>query len=308
MSEKDLSEGKPFPRLLCVDDDPSVLAAIMRLLSSDFEIVRAISAEEALQKLDQNPDVAIVLTDHRMNGMTGLDLLTKVQEKAPDAARVVFSGKIDLSEMAGAINSARIHRFIYKPWDNDYLRVQMLEALSIHTSLKERRALENMSVTDPLTQVKNRRYFQDRLQSEVERAVRHDRPLSLIMSDVDFFKRFNDEYGHQAGDLLLRSIAQTLSAQLRSTDTIARYGGEEFAIILPDTQKLDAMKVAERLRLALRKQGGSIEGGPNVEVTISLGVASVPDNASTVFSLIQAADTALYQAKRQGRNQSVGAS
>lgn len=302
-----LKEPAPMPKLICVDDDPTVLAALMRLLSPDFELTSASSGEEALTIIEKNTDVAVVLTDHRMGGMTGLSLLTKVQDLAPDAARVVFSAKIELSEMASAINSKLIHRFIYKPWDNDYLRLQMLEALATHMVLKERRALELMSVTDPLTQVKNRRYFQDRLASELERSDRHGYPLALIMIDIDHFKNFNDDFGHLAGDTVLREVARHLMAQLRLMDTIARFGGEEFALILPDTTPSDALKVAERVRATLAKSKFSFEGGSETQVTISLGIACAPQNATTTEGLIARADEALYQAKRQGRNQSVSA-
>ncbi|RYZ82413.1 MAG: GGDEF domain-containing response regulator, partial [Proteobacteria bacterium] len=251
--------------------------------------------------------VSVILTDQRMGGMTGLSLLTKVQDIVPDAARVVFSGQIKLSEMAEAINSKLIHRFIYKPWDNDYLRLQMLEALAIHSGLKERRVLELMSITDALTQVKNRRYFQDRFASELERSDRHGYPLALVMIDIDHFKNFNDDFGHLAGDSVLREVAHHLTAQLRLMDTIARFGGEEFVLILPDTTPGDALRVAERVRTTLAEQKFSFDGGSETQVTISLGIACFPQNATTTEGLIARADEALYQAKRQGRNQSVSA-
>jgi diguanylate cyclase (GGDEF)-like protein len=295
------------PKLIVVDDDKTVLAAVTRLLAVDFELSSALSGEEALALVEKHPDVAVVLTDQQMGGMTGLALLTKVQDLVPDAARVVFSGNIALAEMANAINSKLIHRFIYKPWDNDYLRVQMLEALATHLGLKERRALEHMSITDPLTQVKNRRYFHDRLASELERSDRHGYPLALVMIDIDHFKNFNDDFGHMAGDTVLREVARHLTAQLRLMDTIARFGGEEFALILPDTTPADAMRVAERVRTTLSQSKFQFEGSNETQVTISLGIACHPQNATTTEGLIAHADAALYQAKRQGRNQSVSA-
>lgn len=296
-----------LPQLLCVDDDPAILAAVHRLLKNDFKILQANSGEEALSLLESHSGIAIVLTDQRMSGISGLDLLTKVQELSPDTVRVVFSGHISLTEMADAINESRIHRFIYKPWDNEYLRVQMLESLATYLTLKERRLLEAMSVTDALTQTKNRRYLQDRLQAEIERSQRHSRPLSLVMIDIDHFKNVNDEYGHPAGDRILLGVAQLLQTQLRSIDTIARYGGEEFALLLPDTNRDDAVLVAERIRQKVKVNFFELEGGPRIQVTISLGVACHPTDAATTEDLIARADACLYQAKGQGRDQTVGA-
>jgi diguanylate cyclase (GGDEF)-like protein len=299
--------SQPMPKILCVDDDSTVLAATARLLRDDFEVIKATSAEDALKHIDLHPDVAIVLTDQKMGGMTGMDLLTKVQDKAPDAARVIFTGQIELGVMAEAVNTSRIHRFILKPWENDYLRLQMAEALSIHRGLKERRLLQSLSVTDALTQVRNRRYFQDQISVESERALRHGRTLTLVMADIDHFKNINDEFGHFVGDTVLKAVAQHLQHQVRSIDTIARYGGEEFALILPDTPFENAMKVAERIRESIANMEIKNPEGPDLHLTISMGVASLPDHARTANDLISNADAALYQAKRQGRNQTVGA-
>jgi diguanylate cyclase (GGDEF)-like protein len=299
--------SQQMPKILCVDDDSTVLAATSRLLRDDFTVIKAISAEEALQHIDLHPDIAIVLTDQRMGGMTGMDLLTQVQEKAPDAARVIFTGQIELGVMAEAVNTSRIHRFILKPWRNDYLRLQMAEALSIHRGLKERRLLRSLSVTDALTQVRNRRYFQDQIAVETERALRHGRTLTLIMTDIDHFKRINDEFGHFVGDTVLKVVAQHFQQQVRSIDTVARYGGEEFALILPDTPFGNAIGVAERIRESIANMKIQNPEGPDLQITISIGVASLPDHARTANDLISIADAALYQAKRQGRNQTVGA-
>lgn len=164
--------------------------------------------------------------------------------------------------------------------------------------------LERMAVTDGLTGVFNHRRFQEELVQEVLRADRSGRPLSVLMIDVDLFKRFNDRFGHPAGDRLLKELATALQAELRATDILARYGGEEFAIILPETDEELAAQVAERLRAAVDTQVSA--GEPDKHVSISVGVAT-RRKRETAQELVAAADRALYRAKDAGRNRVVAA-
>jgi len=161
------------------------------------------------------------------------------------------------------------------------------------------KSTEHLSITDGLTGLYNHRHFQEQLEVEVKRAQRYDLNLSLIMIDLDHFKEFNDSYGHLEGDALLRKIAQILKSSLRETDFVARYGGEEFAVILPETDKEGASIAAERVRRTISKQ---TFGEVGAIMTISLGVASYPDDACLRAALIKKADEALYRAKREGRN------
>ncbi len=160
--------------------------------------------------------------------------------------------------------------------------------------------LERLAVTDGLTGVFNHRRFQESLAQEILRANRTEQPLSVLMLDVDHFKKFNDSFGHPAGDELLRKLASTMAAELRATDLLARYGGEEFAVLLPDTGKDMAAQAAERLRVAVEQNLRSdVPGG---SVTISAGVATWKVDGTTGQELLTAADRALYQAKHRGRN------
>jgi len=167
--------------------------------------------------------------------------------------------------------------------------------------------LKKISITDALTGLLNRRYFQERLAEEVERSKRHRLSLSLIMMDIDNFKSFNDRYGHLAGDEALRTTARTLRNSIRAIDVAARYGGEEFTVILPQTTKQDAMIIAERFCREIEKINFQVEKaqpGPT-KLTVSLGLASCPDDATQIDDLIKLADTALYAAKAQGKNRVV---
>jgi diguanylate cyclase (GGDEF)-like protein len=166
--------------------------------------------------------------------------------------------------------------------------------------------LERLAVTDGLTGLFNHRRFQEALHSELLRCERHKRPLGVLMLDVDFFKKVNDTMGHPAGDELLRRLAEVLSKDLRQTDLISRYGGEEFAVLLPETTKSEALQVAERMREAVEQRVNE-NGTWGQQVTVSVGVATFPEDGATAEAVLEAADQALYVAKRQGRNRVVGA-
>ena len=167
--------------------------------------------------------------------------------------------------------------------------------------------LTQLAVTDGLTGVYNHRRFQEAIHAEILRAERHQRPMGVLMFDVDFFKKVNDSMGHPAGDELLRRLAAVLGEDLRQTDLIARYGGEEFAVLLPETTKSEAMQVAERMREAVELQ---INDGATTwpqKITVSVGVATFPEDGKTAEAVLSAADQAMYVAKRAGRNRVIGA-
>ncbi len=166
--------------------------------------------------------------------------------------------------------------------------------------------LSRIAATDGLTGLNNHRTFQDALKRDLHRASRSGQPLSLVMLDVDHFKKFNDNFGHQAGDAVLRALGKLLRAAVRTGDVAARYGGEEFAVLLPDTDISGASMLAERLRRSVEKM--RIKAGDRVlRITVSLGVATIGgrDCAEQASTLIRQADTALYQAKEAGRNRVV---
>ncbi len=160
-----------------------------------------------------------------------------------------------------------------------------------------------LATIDGLTELYNHRYFQDSLRKQIEISRRYNQPFSLIIVDIDFFKKFNDTYGHQAGDAVLRQVAQTLKKNSRVTDIVCRYGGEEMSIILPNTGAEDALFNANRICKAVSEKPFHLNPIDTATVTISIGVATFPDNAQTPQDLIEWADKGLYYAKEHGRNQ-----
>jgi len=181
--------------------------------------------------------------------------------------------------------------------DNPEIAEMIFDLKSLY-ELKTGR-LTTLAFRDPLTQLYNRRFFDERLEDEISRAFRYKRPMTLIMVDIDHFKRCNDTYGHQKGDEVLQVVAQVLENNTRNQDYACRYGGEEMAIILPETDQAAAMLVAEKLRL---KVSEFVEKETGIAITISLGVATLQDGQDAPAILIGQADAALYRSKSMGRN------
>ncbi|HXU68496.1 MAG TPA: GGDEF domain-containing protein [Polyangia bacterium] len=193
--------------------------------------------------------------------------------------------------------------------DGDKIQVGSTTILkfTFHDSLDEsfQRQMYESALRDGLTKIFNKKYFLDRLESEFAYAVRHRTPLSLVMFDIDHFKRINDTHGHLAGDYALSTLAKVVSDTIRQEDVFARYGGEEFAVICRGIDLTGAVAFGERIRRCVDAQA-FIYNGVDIKVTVSVGVAAVPEvGMKEPQELIGAADDALYQAKRQGRNRVV---
>lgn len=161
---------------------------------------------------------------------------------------------------------------------------------------------EELARRDGLTGLYNRRTFDSMLEDEILRTQRFNRPVSLLMLDIDYFKRVNDKYGHQAGDAILKGMSDLLVKQARAVDSVCRYGGEEIAVILPETDTVGAMNAAERLRAGVERQSFDIGEGKAINITMSIGVATYPQQADSLEALVKASDVALYAAKEAGRN------
>ena len=163
---------------------------------------------------------------------------------------------------------------------------------------------ERLAITDPLTSLLNRRFLEEKLSNELIRAKAYNNYLSIVMADIDHFKRINDTYGHKVGDEVLKALALILKANTRGNDTVARYGGEEFVIILSNVSKYDAYRIAERIRLEVEDTSFEEIGVPE-KITVSFGISCFPEDGEDAIDLLKKADQALYQAKSQGRNRVV---
>ena len=166
--------------------------------------------------------------------------------------------------------------------------------------------IKRVSDTDELTGVYNMRAFSAILKRSFQQSIRHTHPLSIVMIDADNLKSINDTHGHEAGDKLLKHLIRTFADELRQTDVLARYGGDEFTILLPETGRTGAAEVAERIRKSVEDSRFDVRGGLDLRTTISLGIASYPEDGSNVEIIVEKADKALYRAKREGRNRVAG--
>jgi diguanylate cyclase (GGDEF)-like protein len=254
-----------------------------------------------------NHPVDVVLCDMEMPVIGGLKFLEmrNGKEELRDVPVILLTGHEDRESMIRGLEEGASD-YIAKPFDERELvaRVKVqLKIKSLQDSLKRSNLLlYEQSNTDPLTGLCNRRCFMEAMSKEFNRSSRAHTPLSLVMADIDHFKKINDSYGHQQGDAVLVDVADLLSTHLREYDKAARFGGEEFALIFPEADIPQAVEVAERIRTetAALSFDGKLK---NLHLTVSLGVATYPRGGiSSVDDLIREADSALYTAKRSGRN------
>jgi diguanylate cyclase (GGDEF)-like protein len=309
-------------RVLVVDDESTIRSVISQVLADDgYEVHEAASAEEAIELFRKEP-FPVVLTDIIMRKMSGLDLLGEVRLLDPETLVIVMTSQASLDTATRALRNGA-HDYLTKPFDDiaqisnvvkraadklsdiegkremvDRLKRSAQELESLNTQLRE------IAVRDGLTGLFNHRHFRECLDAEVRHSERHNRTFSLVFMDVDHFKRFNDTHGHLQGDKVLKELGKLIRSGSRATTVAARYGGEEFVLMVRDADKEGARTYAEHMRSTVERH--PFEGRdtqPGGRVTLSLGVATFPEDATDSVALIAAADRALYQAKRSGRNQ-----
>jgi diguanylate cyclase (GGDEF)-like protein len=300
----DSSHGKP--KLLVVDDQPINIQVMHQLFGGDYQVFMATSGAQALSICQANPP-DLVLLDIVMPGMDGFEVCSQL--KSNDATcniPIIFvTAHTDAAQETHGLSLGAVD-FIAKPVNPAVVRARV----KTHLTLKfQSDLLRKLVFLDGLSGVFNRRYFDQQLSVEWSRSARSGLPLSAIMIDVDYFKLFNDRYGHQSGDDCLRQIAVTLKACLkRPADLVARYGGEEFACILPDTAFADAMCLAVDLERRIRALSiPHVSSGLAGVVTISVGVATrTAGSSQEAAALVRLADTELYNAKQSGRGRVCG--
>jgi len=298
--------------VLIIDDSEAVREKIIKTLESRDLFSRFYQAEDGLdgfKKLLASP-VDIVLCDLEMPRMDGFKFLgmMKGRPEVSDTPVIILTGNDDRELKIKGLEQGACD-FITKPFDPEELVARMRVHLKIkHLQDDLKRSNElllELSNTDHLTGLFNRRFLMESLDKEVQRARRKDGQVALLLLDIDHFKRVNDTHGHLQGDVVLQKVAIHIQKELRSYDVAARYGGEEFVAILPDTSLKEAFNVADRIRLSVQRMrfAGSLS---DERVTVSLGISIFPSpNFDDIDGLLRAADEALYHAKETGRNRVV---
>jgi two-component system cell cycle response regulator len=292
-------------RILVVDDEEVVCRFLKRVLDGHGHQVEVChGGREAIARLEDD-SFDLVITDLKMPGVDGIDVLRKAKELDPLCEVVVITAYASV-ESAVEVMKLGAYDYISKPFNVDRIRIVVDKALEKRRLLRaagERDFYKRLSQLDGLTEVYNRRTFEELLTAEISRADRFRRPLSLLMADLDHLKVVNDRFGHQVGDEVLKGAARRLKRSVRNCDAVARYGGDEFAIILVETGKSDAMTTAHRLNRLMKAstaEAGTPGGEDGRVMTISIGVASYPTDARARDELVRRADQALYEAKAQG--------
>jgi diguanylate cyclase (GGDEF)-like protein len=295
--------------VLIIDDSVTVREQIIRTLESFSLFTRYYEAEDGLEgfkKLLSSP-VDIILCDLEMPRIDGFKFLNmlKARPDLQDIPVIILTGMNDRERKIKGLEQGASD-YITKPFDPEELVARVKVHLKIKKLQDEQKRsnelLLELSNTDHLTGLFNRRYMMEALDKEVQRSVRKGGNLSLIILDIDHFKLVNDSFGHLQGDVVLQKVALQLQKELRSYDCAARYGGEEFVAILPDSSLKEAVFVADRIRLSVQ---GTKFNGPlaKLGLTVSLGVSWFsPLQTTTVDGFIKQADDALYRAKANGRN------
>jgi len=295
--------------VLIVDDDPAALETIAELLvEAGYGVVTAPGGRRALEILEQQSGIDLIVSDLMMPQIDGIALTKEIRGMGSRIPIIVITGFATI-ELAVETMKAGAADFITRPFNNEQIKItikKVLETQRLQKLAGEREFYKQLSNQDEMTGLANYRSCQETLEKEIERATRYCRPLSMMMIDIDNFKCCNDTYGHLAGDAAMMQIAGLIKKQTRTSDFVARYGGEEFMVIMPETEINEASLVAERIREAIEQHPFvSEEGSPMASLSVTIGLSSVPDRASTKKDLIRTADIALYKGKTSGKNKVV---
>lgn len=281
--------------ILLFEEDASVSKTIETALKSvGYRVWPVSDPNEALTLMRTN-SFSVAIAELRSSKMNGIEFTKEIHKISPGINVLVITLYSFISSAIEAME-AGAYGYITKPLNSSEIRIvteRAVERFYLLSTSDEKDYFVDLAVRDGLTGLFNRRYFNELINVEINRLKRVPNSLSLLMLDIDNFKNYNDKEGHQAGDELLKAAAKVFNNSVRTVDIVCRYGGEEFIILLPQTDKNGAQIIAERMR---------VQFGLYLPTTVSIGIATLPQDAQNVEELIKKADDALYQAKKSGKN------
>ena len=307
-------------RVLLVEDNDEAREAFYDLLSNYFDnITTAVDGEDGFKKLTER-EFDLLITDINIPKMNGLEMIRRLRELESDIPIIVLTAYQEIDYLMNSIkcsidayllkpvNFQELHKAIHKITKNLYsfYKNRMYEKHLENLVTQKTKELIELSNRDPMTNLYNRRYFNEVSQTLLKLSKREKRNLSVLMLDIDRFKVVNDNYGHLFGDIVLKEVAALLQKTTRESDVVIRFGGEEFVILLPSTNLEGAVSIAQKIRIGIESLALTTDSNEVIKFTISVGIALCDClNDTNIDSLIHRSDEALYEAKRAGRNQVV---
>ena len=284
--------------ILIVDDSLVIRNNLKKeLLKHKFNLFEAKDGQEALNFL-KNKSVDLIITDYEMPNLDGLGLLKEIRkEKDKNILPIIALSSINNSAVVSRLLKNGANDYLTKPYSKDELMCRVNNAITNKELYEE---IKQIATIDPLTKVYNRNYFYEASEQIFANAKRYNEDLSVAILDIDHFKKINDTYGHDVGDIVLKSVAKKMKKRLRGSDLLVRYGGEEFIILLPNTSLKKSFIAMEGLRETISKNKVEIDG-EKIVVTVSIGISDIKDTNS-LDEAIKRADLKLYKAKNNGRD------
>lgn len=288
-------------KALVVDDSKPMREAVAQLLSTQlYQVHQATNGVEALEVIEENPDIMLVVTDYDMPKMDGFGLIRELRKTySKNKMAIIGMSASDDPLLSAQLIKSGANDFVPKPFQVEEFHcrvghsVEMLENIAL---------IRDLSYKDPLTRLYNRRYFFENCEGFIERAVKNEQQYCVAMMDIDFFKKVNDTYGHDGGDIVLQSVSAILSDNFGKEAIVCRFGGEEFCILLAHDEGVDTIAIFDELRQKIEASSCESEG-QTIKVTMSTGVCCEPDD---IDSMLKLSDSRLYTAKETGRNRVVG--
>ena len=300
-----MANKKGLNTILIVDDEEGIRASLKDFLEENqFQVFTAENGQHALEVMEKDK-VDMVMTDLLMPRMDGIALTRAIHEMGHDIPIIIMTAYASIENAVESIKAGAAE-FVTKPFKFNhtlFIIQKVLETRNLQKMAERSEYYKKLSATDDLTSLNNQRYFKHMLANEVKRHSRYNRPMNLLMIDIDNFKRVNDTQGHLVGDQVLKQVSELLKKNVRNCDHLCRYGGEEFSVILPETTENEAFMVGERIVLAINRYPFKTMDGESVgKLTVTIGLASFPQDAAEPELLLKRADQALYRGKQLGKN------